>query len=125
MSNLTNREDQVAIARYLGTLRDAGPGMDAQLVEAFEKLTPAQLDALIELTLADAPAASAAQGLEGAKTTAQPAPPAARREAPHARPASAKDDTVAEPQEGRRGRVRSWLDDGWSWNWLWFWLLLD
>jgi hypothetical protein len=42
-----DRADRRALADYLGTLRDAGPELDARLADAFDRLTTRQLDALV------------------------------------------------------------------------------
>ena len=65
---MTTREDRAAIAVYLTALRDAGPDLSPALIEAFERLTPGQLDTLAARVL-EAPAA-------GARLT--PPPPARR-----------------------------------------------
>ncbi|WP_341941829.1 hypothetical protein [Microbacterium sp. LWH10-1.2] len=115
MSKLT-AQDQAALARYLNILRDAGPGMDSRLVDAFEKLTPAQLDALVELTLEEeatvtteertAPAATRASTSSSKNAVAGPG--AARIDAPHAE----------QPQEKGRGRWCAWFGDSWTWAWV-------
>ncbi len=49
-----DRADRRALADYLETLRDAGPALDARLADAFDRLTPRQLDALVlTMTAAD------------------------------------------------------------------------
>ncbi|RLP77980.1 hypothetical protein D9V32_01215 [Mycetocola tolaasinivorans] len=52
--------DHAAIARYLGVLRDSRNGIDARTVAAFERLTPAQLDLILERLAAPAGAGAAA-----------------------------------------------------------------
>lgn len=89
-----DRDDQVAIARYLGTLRSSGPTLEPRLVDAFEKLTPRQLDTLIESTLEPR-----------AQETPDANPPQREETPPEAKP---------------HRWFRRWTSDDWTW----FWILL-
>ncbi|WP_157981743.1 hypothetical protein [Protaetiibacter intestinalis] len=102
MSKLT-AQDQAALARYLHILRDAGPGVDSRLVEAFEKLTPVQLDALVELTLEESTTVT---------TEERAVPPAIGANT------SSKNAALEQPQEKSRGRWCAWFGDSWTWAWV-------
>lgn len=82
-----DRADRRALADYLETLRDAGPALDARLADAFDRLTPRQLDALV-LTMTVPGATPAA--------SPEPAPQAARRQEP---------EQGRHPAPGRRPRL--------------------
>lgn len=69
---MTTREDRAAVAEYLTVLRDAGPGLSPALVEAFERLTPAQFDLL----------AAAAQGAPPQAPAPAPRPAISRPRRP-------------------------------------------
>jgi len=86
-----DRADRRALADYLETLRDAGPALDARLADAFDRLTPRQLDALV-LTMT-APGATREAAPEPAPV---PAPQAAPREEP---------EQGRHPAPGRRPRL--------------------
>lgn len=93
-----DREDQVAIAHYLGTLRSSGPTLEPRLIDAFERLTPRQLDTLIESTLES-------------REQEQPV------DEPTANPPQ-RAETPSEPKPRRW--FRRWTSDDWTW----FWILL-
>ena len=64
---MSTRADRAAVAEYLTVLRDAGPGLDRTQIEAFERLTPGQLDVLAARLLepAAAPSVTPAAGRRG------------------------------------------------------------
>lgn len=66
-----SRADRVAIVRYLRVVQDSRNGLDERTAAAFEKLTPAQLDLLVERLTG--PAASPASALSE-PTRRSPAP---------------------------------------------------
>ena len=95
MAAESNRDDQVALAHYLSTLRGSGPNLDSRLADAFEKLTSEQLDALIESTLEPGTATDRA-----AETPPTPEP----------------QDATNEPKKPRRW-FRKWTSEDWAWFW--------
>ena len=95
MAAVSNRDDQVALAQYLSTLRDSGPNLDSGLADAFEKLTPEQLDVLIESTLE---------------------PGTAMDRAAEVLPAPAPQDVTPETKKPRRW-FRKWTSEDWAWSW--------
>jgi hypothetical protein len=102
MTPIPDRLDQIALAQYLSTLRASGPALVPRLAEAFEKLTPGQLDALIESTLERHDEASQTE------QTPEPVP---------------QQPTQPEAAPEKRRRWFQWTNDDWAW--FWFWLALE
>lgn len=103
MTLVTKRDDQIALAQYLSTLRTAGPALEPRLADAFEKLTPGQLDALIASTLESPDAAAPA-----------------RRSPEHRVQQQETEPEKAPPRKSRRW-FRKWTNDDWAR----FWLAID